>query len=326
MTLPRLLLALMLLTATAAAQDKDTGEGLVIAPRSVSEGAAVVRRAGLAAQAAEGTPLSRRPHVDVRLYGGWRQLWGGDVNEGVANSTILTVSSLNEGYYPLEDDEVAAIDRGTEFGADVVIRLTPRFGLVGGVGWIESSEERLVEIPARGPLRASEQTSSLELRSVPARFGVQYSYPLGRRLSLLLEGGAGLYFTRLRWSDRAVWDGTRITHLQSETSGYDLGLHGGIALDIGLSDRFGLMVGVQGIHADIGGLEGFREGTYTYRPPTRDDGTLKVVHFEGSPDFPILVVGAGTRTMDRYGGFADEEEASVGLGGLRYTGGLRISF
>ena len=39
MTLPRRRLALMLLTATAAAQDKDTGEGLVIAPRSVSEGA-----------------------------------------------------------------------------------------------------------------------------------------------------------------------------------------------------------------------------------------------------------------------------------------------
>ena len=45
-----------------------------------------------------------------------------------------------------------------------------------------------------------------------------------------------------------------------------------------------------------------------------------------TPGGLLLVVGEGTRTMDRYGPFTAEKEARVGLGGLRYTGGLRVSF
>ena len=136
------------------------------------------------------------------------------------------------------------------------------------------------------------------------------------------SGGAGLYFTQLQWSDRAELDElVRITDLRSETSGFDFGLHGGVSLDIGLSDRIGLVGGVQGVHANVRGLEGFREGTYTYRSGTRDDGTLKIVEFGRDPGFPVLVVGEGTRTMDRYGSFGAEKEASVGLSGMRYTAG-----
>lgn len=324
--LPRLLVALMLCPAVGAAQDNRAPEGLDLARRALSPISDPAVESGRGAQSAARPSRTHEPSVSVRVYGGWSQLMGGDVNEAVTNSQLLTVGSLNEGYFPLEDDQVAAVDRAVEYGADVVIHLTPRLGLVGGVGWIESAEERLVEVPARGPLRASEQTSSLKLRSVPARVGLQYGFPLGQRLRLLVEGGAGLYFTRFQWSDRAVWDGRRITHLQSETSGHDFGFHGGVSLDIGLSGRFGLVVGVQGAYANIGGLKGLREGTYTYRPPTRDDGKLKVGYFGDSADFPVLVVGEGTRTMDRYGRFADEKEASVGLGGLRYTGALRFSF
>ena len=179
--------------------------------------------------------------MSIRVYGGSRQLVGGDVNEAARNSAHATLNSLYEGYFPVEDDDIAAVDSATEFGADIIIHLSRRLGLVGGVGLINSSEECHVEIPARGPNAASEQTSSLTMRSVPARFGLQYSVPLGGRLNLLLEGG-------------------------------------------------------------------------------------KVVELMYSPGYPVLVVGEGTRTMDRYGPFRDEKDASVGLSGLRYTGGLRVSF
>ena len=74
-----------------------------------------------------------------------------------------------------------------------------------------------------------------------------------------------------------------------------------MSLDIGLSNRFGLVVGVQGVHANIGGLEGYRDGACTYRSPTRDAGTLNVVELGRTSHFPLLIVGEGTQTMDRVG-------------------------
>ena len=277
-----------------------------------------------AVAAAEDPPPTGGPTVSVRVYGGWRQLVGGDVNQAIENSTRATLANF---YFHPDDVDPAANEQGVEYGADLVFHLTPRVGLVAGIGLIESESESVIEIPSTRVLPPAGTTTALHIRAVPVRFGVQYAYPLGRRLRLLLEGGGGLYFTRLQWSDRTeVYERARITDLRSQTSGFDYGLHGGISLDVGLTERFGLVVGVQGAYANIGGLEGFREGTYSYAPPTRDDGTLKVVELKYSPGFPLLVVGDGTRTMDRFGQFADEREAGVGLGGLRYTGGLRISF
>ena len=241
MRLVHLILALMLFPAVATAQYEVAPEGLAVTTRSLGEVAVEVRRTGRVARAAEDPTRSGGPRMSIRVYGGSRQLVGGDVNEAARNSAHATLNSLYEGYFPVEDDDIAAVDSATEFGADIIIHLSRRLGLVGGVGLINSSEECHVEIPARGPNAASEQTSSLTMRSVPARFGLQYSVPLGGRLNLLLEGG-------------------------------------------------------------------------------------KVVELMYSPGYPVLVVGEGTRTMDRYGPFRDEKDASVGLSGLRYTGGLRVSF
>ena len=286
------------------------------------------RQRSLHTQGGSTSSGSDDPRMSIRVYGALRQLWGGDVNQGVKYAALLVATNLYRGRYPLKDGDVAEISVGKEYGADLVFHLTPRLGLVGGVGLIDSYSVGQIEIPRASFRRASGQITSLGLRAVPVRFGAQYAIPLGRRRSLIVDGGAGLYFTRLQWSDRAeVYEFQRITHLRSETSGSGFGLHGGVSLDIGLSDRMGLVVGVQGVHANIGGLEGFREGTYTYIPAgTRDDGTLQIVEFLYEPEWSTLVVGEGTRTMDRYGPFGAKKEARVGLGGLRYTGGLRVSF
>ena len=323
----RLLVALTLLSAPVpvAAQDSDVPARLDIALPAGPLAGTGAANTWLGAQSSTQPSGSDDPHVSVRVYGGWRQLWGGDINKAVENSTRAILARFY--FYP-EEVDVAANDRGTEYGADLVFHLTPRFGFVGGIGLIESASESLIETPRISVGPPSGTSTALRIRSVPVRFGAQYAYPLGRRLKLLVEGGAGLYFTRFQWSERTeVYERARITDLRGETSGYDIGLHGGVSLDIGLSDHVGLVVSAHAVYANIGGLKGFREGTYTYyQPGTRDDGTLKIVGLESDPEFHFLVVGDGTRTMDRYGPFANEREASVGLGGLRYTGGLRFSF
>ena len=114
----------------------------------------------------------------------------------------------------------------------------------------------------------------------------------------------------------------RISSWVSETRGGDLGLHGGVWVDVGLSDRLGLVFGVAGIYANIAGLEGFREGTFSYRSPVRDDGTLRLSDTTWGGQF--LVVGDGSWADDRYGPITPARDASLGLGGLRLSAGLRI--
>ena len=344
MTLPRLLVALILLPAPAAAQQDGAREGRVIAPQWLGAEVAESRHTGRLAQAADDAPRTDGPNVSVHVYGGWRQLRGGDVNEAAANTSQVTVSRRYRGLVPLQDGDAPAIRRGPEYGADVTVHLTPRFGLVGGVGWIESSSTgRLIETPHSLGLSPSRSSADLTMRSVPVRFGAQYIHPIGRRLSLVVDGGAGLYFTNLQWSRRTEVDFIFPKSLSgefiSDVRGYDIGFHGGVSLDVSVSDRIGLVFGVQGVHANIGGLDGHRDETYIgydflegreLRQTVKQNGTLAVFELDEYPITPILSLVEDGEPL-----LVDEvflpiirsvKEASVGLGGLRYTVGLRVSF
>ena len=130
-------------------------------PRWFGEEAAVFRHIGRLARTADDAPRTDGPNVSVHVYGGWRQLWGGDVNEAAANTSQAQVSRLWEGIVPLQDGDAPAIRRGPQYGADVTVHLTPRFGLVGGVGWIESSSMgRVIETPHSPGSSLSQSRSS----------------------------------------------------------------------------------------------------------------------------------------------------------------------
>ena len=154
--------------------------------------------------------------------------------------------------------------RGPEYGVDVVVPLTPRFSLLGGVGWLESSGDGLIETPRSAAPFSGRSSASLQLRAVPLRLGIQHSFPLSRRLSLLLDGG-GLYITRLQWRQSFEEDHWGQTLSETDVRGYDVGFHGGLSLDVGLTDRIGLVFGIQGAHANIGGLDRSRDGTMVDR-------------------------------------------------------------
>ena len=178
------------------------------------------------------------------------------------------------------------------------------------------------------------QSDDLTMRSVPVRFGARYTHPISRRLSLVADGGAGLYFTNLQWSRRTEVD-IFPTFLSGESiwdvRGYDIGFHGGVSLDVSLSDRIGLVFGVQGVHANIGGLDGHRDTTsisYDSREEFRTDGTLGVVERYDSIAPTLGLVEDAQRLNQSVGQniIRSVKEASVGLGGLHYTVGLRVGF
>ena len=286
--------------------------------------------------AAQDDPAADRPGMSIRVQGGWRQLWGGDVNDAAANNLQWNVFRLSGELVPLQEGDAPEVRRGPEYGVDVVVPLTPRFSLVGGVGWLESSGDgRLIETPRSTAPFSGRSSASLQLRAVPLRLGIQYSFPLSRRLSLLLDGGGGLYITRLQWRQSLEVDNLSQTLSETDVRGHDVGFHGGLSLDVGLTDRIGLVFGIQGVHANIGGLDGSRDGTYdgfsflegrNVRRSTRQDGTLGVFEYDDLPITSLLgLVEDRADVVDEFGSIRrPHREASVGLGGLRYAGALRI--
>ena len=313
MTLPRWILALALLTSatTAHADDEGSGPGLPVEDVKPE------------AQPAMTSDRDDR-RTKVRLTGGLGELRGGDVNGGVAFWSGAFESYLYNEVVGLQqgDGEPAALRRGTELGADAIVHLTRHLALVGGVARIEGSSTGSIEhAVVYGPFReTARNATALRVRAVPLRLGAQYATPIGRRASLAVEGGIGLYFTRLSWVHE-VDVGGRTNSWASETRGRDLGLHGGVWVDVGLSDRLGLVFGVEAVRAEVGGLHGYREGTFSYRSPTRDDGALSLAGPE-PPQF--LVVGEGSWVNEQWGPIRPVREATIGLSGVRFRGGLRV--
>ena len=321
----RLLIALVLLPVGAEAQDP--------APLAAQDLRSDGRRGSLVQDARQASG-SRLTGIGVRLYGGWRRLWGGDANEAAATLTQAWASFGRPELVPLRDGDALAMRRGLEYGAGLTVAFTRNFGLVGGVGWLESyGGGRVIETPASSASYATRTTGSLELRAIPVWVGGQYTYPWTRRLSLLVDGGAGLYFTRLRWLQRLeVADPTQTTDARLwDVRGYDLGVHGGVSVEVSLSKRVGVIVGVQGVHANIDRLAGSLEGTYSRvvdgAPVTRStkgEGTFGVFRLDDGRIVTSLVGEYGD-AVSRAGPLADLRAARVGLSGLRYTGGLQVA-
>ena len=269
---------------------------------------------------------TQRSRVNIRLTGGFGTLGGGDVNDGVALWAESFESLLANEVVGLQAKGwggVAALAWGTELGGDVTVGLTQSLAIVGSIGRLDAASEGAIEHDViyervRGTTRNS---TSLGLRTVPLRIGLQYSNPIGERLSFAVEGGAGLYYTQVSWFHELDVDG-RLSSWRSETRGHGIGIHGGVWLDVELSGGLGLVVGVEAVRADIGRLEGFREGTFTYRASSRDDGALSLASLGGSS---FLVVGEGSWLRERYGPFGAVRGAKVDLSGLRLRGGLRFA-
>ena len=261
-------------------------------------------------------------------------LWGGDVDEGVADTMQWHMTELVGAGVTVREimqevgGGVPALQRGTEVGADVIVNLTPRVGLVGGVGRIESASEGMILTPGLSFSWPARQSMTLQLQAVPVRFGAQYTYPLGSRVRLQVEDGTTLYFTRFRWLDRFdrfdSYGAPSWTEVLNDTRGHDFGLHGGVWLDVDLSERFGLLVGVQGTHANIAPLDGEARLEQDCCQ-VEWEGTLRLFGFDRPSLYRRMHVGGRSRTF--YGISPDTvSEAKLGLSGLRISSGLRIRF
>ena len=264
---------------------------------------------------------------------------GRDTHDGHENSPILVFFSnllglMNDRDAEIQRGKVEPVHWGFEYGGDVIIHFTSRFGIGVGVSRLEASQAS--EIVASNPLFSSLEFqifNTLEVRAVPIRLGVFYTLPASNRLNVILNAGVGFYPTDFLWNWRfdnvTAGSVTRATDVDTQASGTGVGYHGGVVVEFALVERVGVFFEGQGTYVKVGGLDGTAEGTYSYRSPTTEDGTIYYGELEAGPttglDSTLPMIGLSNEPPS-FDGLTGVREAEVNLGGVRLIGGVRIRF
>jgi hypothetical protein len=187
---------------------------------------------------------------DLRIHGGYSHLAAADVNKGSGGYYEFYNLLAEYGGYGLEGG-TKALHGGYDFGADVVLPLSPRLGVGIGLGYMRSA--------GRTDMTLTIDTQDLvvsvgsSLSAIPLRLGVFYTLPLAGRLSLTANAGAAVYLglrfhDSYRYEQGSVWGEQMISANRTSFSA-NLGGQGGLGFDYRVTSKWGFFVEAQGRYA-----------------------------------------------------------------------------
>lgn len=315
------------------------------------------------------SPLwGRAPLPTLKMCGGLSWINGGDFNKNIRGWRDY-YKDRNSSPYSFQHN-VGDLLSLWESRAELIFNFSSRLSLGIGVeflakrisgemSWNFSQNESYFNSPKSfGEISIEEesfQTPQYTIQSLPVIISFYYSFPLGKKWILSLEGGGGYYFGLLRYREEyqysfdyvhentsdccVVTDVDQYTssgEYSEESRSHSLGFHGGGSLEIRLASRFSLIVEVLGRWVNFKGWKGTRVDKYTWEhtwglfgtnfdsgsnEETRD-GKLWIVDFQSD------------ETGNSYPRFIFSEEEPVSLvfrnmreGKINFNGlSLRIGF
>ena len=299
-------LALVLLTLPVWSQDEEEKPGLT---------APIVKI---------GTPAGKKElakvHVGLRFQGGLGYLGCGDVNSGLAG--LLDVWTY--GLFPpgaIRTGEYKPVHAGFNGGADVLLYFQPRWGLILGAEYLQSS--RTSEVKFNIGSDNTYFTFAPRVSAIPLKLGLFADLPLGEKLNLFLQGGAGYYLGRFHYElSFASVDNWR--SIVADTEAKNIGCHGGAALELKLSKKLFLFVEALGRYARLSGFSGTAIATSPDEPAITNRVIIYFAHVnmpEGR--FHFLYP---TSTFPDDPSYSEVREAVVDFSGFSARAGLRIRF
>lgn len=254
----------------------------------------------------------------LRLLGGMGILSPEDINRGIEGWNDF----LADLWEVFQEGEVKPINLGYEFGGDIVINVTPNFGIGIGAGYIQGA-------------KTSEQTFSSDygvggtitnkpkIRAIPIKLSLFYTLPLNNSVNVVFNGGGGLYFAKYSYNFRVDANGFLMEGNQ-DASANGFGFHGGIGFEFNLAPNIAFILEGQGRYAKIDGFEGESVYSETGDSPYTEEGTLYYV--EGSD------MGKTYRIVYIYEekpsgvGIIKVREATVDFSGFTLMAGIKIRF
>jgi hypothetical protein len=187
----------------------------------------------------------------LELRGGMTCASGGDFAEGIKGE----MNYLRDEFKP--SGEFGFPHLGMDFAAELTFRFRPKWGAGLAVGYIANAKEGQVlydidAISIREIIRPRMSVFPIIVR-------LHHWLPLSSKMQLDLSAGGGLYLARFKWDylynltyqgysgmDEYIFDSIR--------PGY--GFQAGIGLELGLTSRASLLVGISGRYAVISKFKG----------------------------------------------------------------------
>ena len=265
--------------------------------------------------------LSKAEKFAVKFSGGMNYLVVGDPNASLKGLADFLRDQTSLGDKTFEG-EFKKIHFGLDLDGDVIVYLTPRFGISLGSGYIYGMKGKDINKIISG---GQTFTKEVKVSAIPVRLGVYYSLPLSSRTRFILNGGVGYYFAKWSEAYRNEWSGGWFTTIQ-EAKASGIGFHGGVGFELNLVSHIALVLEGQGRYAKIGGFEGDSEFR-AFIPGWESSTEGSLYYFEWYPWtynwYPMVDISGKEPSGDR---IRNVREAKVDFSGFTFRVGIKINF
>jgi len=156
---------------------------------------------------------------NLKLYGGLNYLSGGDFNTGLQG-----LNDFDGRYFwffglTKTGGQYKPVNWGMTFGWDLIIQITPAWGIGLGAGFLQGSRESSITY---GPVTAGDDTTA-KLSALPIRLEAYYTLAAGSIMNVSFHGGLGYYLAKMSYDLRS-YAGTSWTRYATQADGGGLGL------------------------------------------------------------------------------------------------------
>lgn len=261
----------------------------------------------------------------VRLTGGLGYFFGSDIGRGKTGMYDQQFNFLSQqGFFP--EGNPKSFHLGSEFTGDLIIDITPRFGIGFGSGNIHANDTSILTFYKEALIyKLYQLTFVSEISVIPLRLGLFYSIPIHRLFNISLNGGTGIYLAKYNYAMGSTWEDINdIGHVANATG---IGFHGGIGFELNLQRRAVFFIECQGRYAKISHFKGtattieWGEEIFSGNrdfTTTVEEGSLYYLEDNG---YPGLVI-----SKDMPSSFNFVEKAVFDFSGFSIRAGIKIRF
>ncbi len=191
--------------------------------------------------------------LEVRLSGGPAYFYSGDINRGTRGLYDSTVDFYSSAGYIL-DQRTESFTKGFDVTGDVIYYVRPRLGIGLGIGFMRATGTNYLDVSGKDIIWSSQLGSRLRIDVIPIRLGLYYTLPVHRLFSFTFNGGPSLYLTQYSYFFETDWKNTK--SLFHKANAKNFGFHGGIGLEVSLTQQASFLIEGQGRYAKISNYTG----------------------------------------------------------------------
>jgi hypothetical protein len=258
--------------------------------------------------------------IQIKLKGAWTMFAGGDIDEGTAGMYDRQAAEIVSAGFELGTNDKKPFHNGYELTGDIVYYFTPRIGVGMGGSLIRAHQESTLLFHWPDSPYDYRLTGLPEIKVLSLRLGLFTMIPLNRLLAISFRVGPEYYFADFHYGGSTTTPYYASSIVQ-RVEARQLGLHGGLGLEIRMNRRLAFCIEVLGRYAKISGFEG-QELIYEWSggqsTDVQDQGTL--YYFEGE-EYPRLDIPSAEAP-----GGQGAREAVLDLSGFSLQVGLNFKF